>query len=189
MVEKIVHNTTVITPTGGRVDVLAGHSLIFANGRVTALGPAGEFEPRVAGGKFGEVIDGRNRLLIPGLINTHHHLYQSLTRCLPLVQNANLFDWLLGLYEHWRNLDSAAINMAAKVSLCELLLHGCTTTSDHHYMLPPHTDACIDAVVSAADELGIRVHVCRGSMTLGQSGGGLPPDDCVETGRGRPERL
>ncbi|MBN2448006.1 MAG: amidohydrolase family protein, partial [Phycisphaerae bacterium] len=181
MSSTVVRNTTIITPRDGRVDALAAHSMVFAGGRVTELGPAADFEKRVATGEFGEVIDGKSHLVIPGLVNTHHHLYQSLTRCLPAVQNANLFDWLLGLYEHWRNLDAAAINMAAKVSLCELLLHGCTTTSDHHYMLPRHTDACIDAVVSAADELGVRVHVCRGSMTLGQSGGGLPPDDCVET--------
>lgn len=176
----IIDNVTVITPTGGQVRVLPGHSLVFDAGRIVELGPAADFARRVAAGDFDQVIPGQRYVATPGLINVHHHLYQSLTRCLPAVQDKYLFDWLRGLYEHWRHLDYQAVNLAAKVSLAELLLHGCTTTSDHFYMLPPGSDVRMEAVLEAADEVGIRLHLCRGSMTLGQSGGGLPPDDCVE---------
>lgn len=176
----LVHNGTLITPAEGRIRVLRGHSFVFEAGRIVELAPAGAFEGRLASGEFSTVVRGDRHLIIPGLVNAHHHLYQSLTRCLPAVQNARLFDWLLGLYERWRHLDYRAANLAAKVSIAELLLHGCTTTSDHFYMYPPHTDVRAEAVLDAAAELGIRIHLCRGSMTLGQSGGGLPPDDCVE---------
>ena len=179
---KIVHDATVITPACDTADVrvLEEHSFTFDAGRVIELGPASSFARRVDAAEFDEVIDGRRRIVIPGLVNTHHHLYQSLTRCLPAVQNVGLFDWLLGLYEKWRHLDYEAVNLAAKVSIAELLLHGCTTTSDHFYMFPRGGNVTMEAVLDAAEELGIRIHLCRGSMTLGQSHGGLPPDDCVE---------
>ena len=176
----IVHNATVITPTGDDVRVLPAHSFVFEEGRVTELGPAGDFARRVAAGEFDPVIAADEFIAIPGLVNVHHHLYQSLTRCLPAVQQSVLFDWLLGLYEHWRHLDYETACTAAAVSIAELLLHGCTTTSDHFYMLPPSSNVRMEAVLEAADQLGIRLHLGRGSMTLGKSGGGLPPDDCVE---------
>jgi len=177
---KIVHNTTVITPSGHALRTLHNHSLVFDDCRVVALGPAADFQPRVAAGEFDEVIAGQRHLVIPGLVNTHHHLYQSLTRCLPTALNERLFDWLLKLYDRWRHLDYEAVNVAAKVSIAELLLHGCTTTSDHFYMFPRGGDVKMEAVLDAAEQLGIRLHLCRGAMTLGQSRGGLPPDDCVE---------
>lgn len=127
------------------------------------------------------IIDGRDCLVIPGLINTHHHLFQSLTRCAPHVQNACLFDWLVGLYPRWQHLTYDALRQAAMVSIAELLLNGCTTTSDHMYLFPPVGDVAAEAVLEAAEALGIRIHFCRGSMTLGRSAGGLPPDECVET--------
>lgn len=127
------------------------------------------------------IIDGRDCLVIPGLINTHHHLFQSLTRCAPHVQNACLFDWLVGLYPRWQHLTYDALRQAAMVSIAELLLNGCTTTSDHMYLFPPVGDVAAEAVLEAAEVLGIRIHFCRGSMTLGRSAGGLPPDECVET--------
>jgi 8-oxoguanine deaminase len=177
---NIVHNATVITADGDATLTLFTHSFVFDAESIKELGPTADFQQRVDAGEFGEVIDGRRHLVIPGLVNTHHHLYQSLTRCVPSVQNARLFDWLIDLYPYWRHLDYEAVNIAAKVSIAELLLHGCTTTSDHFYMLPRGSDAKMEAVLEAADELGIRIHLCRGSMTLGQSRGGLPPDDCVE---------
>ena len=176
----LIHNTTVITAIGEQVRVLRAHSLAFEAGRITALGPAHEFAAGVARGQFKPVIQADRHIVIPGLVNTHHHLYQSLTRCLPTVQNERLFDWLLGLYERWRAVDYRAVNLAAKVSIAELLLHGCTTTSDHFYLFPPGSDARMEAVLDAATELGLRIHLCRGSMSLGHSHGGLPPDDCVE---------
>ena len=126
------------------------------------------------------VIDGRHRLVIPGLVNTHHHLFQSLTRCMPAVQNATLFEWLVALYPRWRELDYEAHKQAAMISVAELLLGGCTTTNDHHYLFPLERDVKIEAVLEAAEALGIRIHACRGSMSLGQSAGGLPPDSCVQ---------
>ncbi|GMU21969.1 MAG: 8-oxoguanine deaminase [Phycisphaerae bacterium] len=127
-----------------------------------------------------QVIDGRDRIVLPGLVNTHHHLFQSLTRCLPAVQSATLFEWLTTLYPVWRELNHDALHKAAMVSIAELLLGGCTTTSDHHYLFPRQRDASIEAVLEAAQTLGIRIHACRGSMSVGQSRGGLPPDDCTE---------
>lgn len=127
-----------------------------------------------------QVIDGRDRLLIPGLVNTHHHLFQSLTRCAPSVQNATLFEWLTTLYPVWQALDHETLRQAAMVSLAELLLGGCTTTSDHMYLFPADGDVKLEAVLEAADTLGIRIHACRGSMSMGQSAGGLPPDACTQ---------
>jgi cytosine/adenosine deaminase-related metal-dependent hydrolase len=179
-VSAIIHNATIITPAGDEVRVLPEHSLAFADGRVTELLPASAVGRRVEQGEFAAVIAGERYLVIPGLVNGHHHLYQSLTRCLPAVQDRQLFDWLVGLYPYWRRLDYDAVRTAALVSLGELLLHGCTTTNDHFYMMPPAGDARLEAVLEAAETLGIRLHLCRGSMTLGASAGGLPPDDCVE---------
>lgn len=176
----IIHDTTVMATAADPVAVRQAHSLVFDGGRITELAPAADFAARIAAGEFAEVIRGDRCLVVPGLVNTHHHLYQSLTRCLPATQDARLFDWLLGLYERWRHLDHHAVKLAAKISIAELLLHGCTTTSDHFYMLPPASDVRLEAVLEAAADLGIRLHLCRGSMTLGHSAGGLPPDDCVE---------
>ena len=163
----IIHNATVITPTAGRVCVLRGHSLVFDRGRVVELGPAAGFAERVARAGFETVISGERYIVIPGLVNAHHHLYQSLTRCLPAVQDRRLFGWLRRLYEHWQHLDYEAVKLAAKVSLAELLLHGCTTTNDHFYMVPQGSDVRMEAVLEAAEQLGVRIHLCRGSMTLG----------------------
>lgn len=126
------------------------------------------------------VINGRDSLVIPGLINTHHHLYQSLTRCMPAVQNAPLFKWLTTLYPFWRELTYDALHQAATISMAELLLSGCTTTSDHQYIFPVDRDVRLEAVLEAAELLGMRIHACRGSMSLSQSDGGLPPDACVQ---------
>ncbi len=127
-----------------------------------------------------QVIDGRNRIVIPGLVNTHHHLFQSLTRGMKSVQNATLFEWLTRQYPVWRHMDYAACRDAAVISLAELLLGGATTTSDHMYLFPDESDVKIEAVLEAAELLGIRIHACRGSMSMGQSAGGLPPDSCTQ---------
>ena len=125
------------------------------------------------------VIDATGMVVLPGLINTHHHLYQTLTRALPAVQNANLFDWLTYLYPIWAEMTAEAVYHSALVGLAELLLSGCTTVSDHLYLVPK--DSRHDDEIRAARELGVRFHPCRGSMSLGQSQGGLPPDSVVET--------
>ncbi len=141
---------------------------------------AGRERPQPASGPV-QIIDGRNRIVIPGLVNTHHHLYQSLTRCMPAVQNGTLFEWLTALYPRWRELDFNSLKAAATISLAELLLGGCTCTSDHMYLFPRERDVRLEAVLEAAETLGIRIHTCRGSMSLGQSGGGLPPDECTQS--------
>lgn len=123
------------------------------------------------------VIDARGLIILPGLVNTHHHLYQSLTRC--IAQNAVLFDWLKTLYPIWARLTPEAVYLGAKLGLAELMLSGCTTSSDHHYLWP--NGSRIDDQIQAAGELGIRFHASRGSMSLGESAGGLPPDSVVET--------
>lgn len=124
------------------------------------------------------IIDARNKVVLPGLVNTHHHLFQALTRALPRAQDAKLFDWLTTLYPIWAGLTSEAFYVSAKLALCELMLSGCTTASDHHYLYP--SGVRLDAEVRAARELGIRFHPCRGSMSVGRSKGGLPPDEVVE---------
>jgi 8-oxoguanine deaminase len=176
----LVHDGTIITPDCHGVQVLRHFSLVVRDGRIVESGPASAFAGRIAAGEFDEVIAADHHLVIPGLINAHHHLFQSLTRCLPSVQNRRLFDWLRGLYGPWRRLSYQAVQIAAQVSLAELALHGCTTTSDHFYMFPPGSDVRIEAVIEAARQIGLRLHLCRGSMTLGRKAGGLPPDECVE---------
>lgn len=127
------------------------------------------------------VIDASGCVVLPGLVNTHHHLVQTLTRCVPAVQNAKLFDWLVHLYQIWRHLTPEAVEAGAMVGLSELLLTGCTSTSDHTYLVPAgQTGELFDRQIEAARRLGIRFHPTRGSMTVGSSKGGLPPDDCCQ---------
>ena len=124
------------------------------------------------------VFNARGMIILPGLVNTHHHLYQTLTRAVPAVQDATLFQWLRTLYPLWARMTSEAIYTSALVGLSELVLSGCTTASDHLYIYP--NDCRIDDEIRAAQEVGIRFHASRGSMSLGESQGGLPPDRVVE---------
>ncbi|MFN7210597.1 MAG: 8-oxoguanine deaminase, partial [Aggregatilineales bacterium] len=125
-----------------------------------------------------EVIDARGLLVVPGMVNTHHHMYQSLTRALPGVQDAELFSWLRGLYPVWAGLTPEMVRVSTQVAMAELLLSGCTTSSDHLYLYP--NDCRLDDSIRAAGEIGMRFHAARGSMSLGESKGGLPPDRLVE---------
>jgi len=124
------------------------------------------------------IINTHGMIILPGLINTHHHLYQTLTRAVPAAQDATLFHWLKTLYPIWAGLTSEAIHASTLVGLAELMLSGCTTSSDHLYIYP--NDCRIDDEIRAAQEIGIRFHASRGSMSLGESKGGLPPDSVVE---------
>lgn len=117
---------------------------------------------------------------VPGLVNTHHHLYQTLTRALPAAADVELFDWLRTLYPLWARLDEESLYVAALAGMAELLLSGCTTTTDHHYVFPRGQGKMIDAEIQAARRIGIRFHPTRGSMSVGQSRGGLPPDSVVQ---------
>ena len=127
------------------------------------------------------VFDASHMLCYPGLINTHHHLYQIFSRNLPAVQGLALFDWLVALYEIWKNLDRDVVRLSSLTGLGELLKTGCTTCFDHHYVFPHAAgDLLIDMQFAAAEELGIRMHAARGSMDLSKKDGGLPPDSVVQ---------
>lgn len=125
-----------------------------------------------------KMINARDMVILPGLVNTHHHLYQTLTRAVPKAQNAVLFDWLKTLYPIWAKLTPDAVYTSALVGLAELILSGCTTSADHLYLVP--NGSSHDNEIRAAQELGIRFHPTRGSMSLGESEGGLPPDSVVQ---------
>lgn len=128
-----------------------------------------------------ETIDAKDMIVYPGLINTHHHLYQTFTRNLPEVQNMELFPWLTYLYEIWKGLDSDVIRYSSMIGMGELMKCGCTTCFDHHYVFPKDAEnTLIDTQFEAATELGIRMHASRGSMSLSKKDGGLPPDSVVQ---------
>lgn len=127
------------------------------------------------------VLDGRWCVAYPGFVNTHHHFYQTLTRNIPAVQNAKLFDWLLWLYEVWRGLHPEAVRVSTQIALGELLLSGCTTSTDHFYVFPSTApQEFLDVEIDTARDIGVRFHPTRGSMSLGRSQGGLPPDDVTQ---------
>ncbi|WP_372598713.1 8-oxoguanine deaminase [Amphritea sp.] len=127
-----------------------------------------------------EVFDAREHVLLPGLINGHHHFYQTLTRAFPQALNKSLFSWLKSLYPVWARLGEEMIEVSTQVALAELLLSGCTTASDHHYLFPRGLENAIDIQMSQAEKLGVRVHLTRGSMSLGEDDGGLPPQSTVQ---------
>lgn len=138
------------------------------------VGPTAELPPdRLTADR---VIDGRDLVVMPGLVNTHHHLYQTLTRCLAV--DSGLFHWLKTLYPIWARMDGEAVYVSALTGMAELMLSGCTTSSDHLYLFP--NGAKLDDEIRAALEIGLRFHAARGSMSLGESQGGLPPDSVVE---------
>jgi 8-oxoguanine deaminase len=125
-----------------------------------------------------EVYDLKGHIVFPGFINTHHHFYQTLTRVVPAAQDANLFNWLKTLYPIWARMTSEDIYISTKTALAELALSGCTTASDHLYLFP--NGSSLDDEIRAAQEMGMRIHASRGSMSLGESRGGLPPDSVVD---------
>jgi len=165
-----------MVPMGETEKVAHGIDILIENGRIGAIGKnldSGDGEIRI--------IDATNCVAYPGFINTHHHLYQTLTRNIPKVQNAKLFDWLVGLYEVWRELTPEAIEVSTKIGLGELLLSGCTTCSDHFYLFPASApEEWLDIEIDTAREMGVRFHPTRGSMSRGKSNGGLPPDDVTQ---------
>jgi len=120
-----------------------------------------------------QIINARDMIILPGLVNTHHHFYQTLTRNLPAAQDVNLFQWLRTLYPIWAGLTPEAIAVSTKIALAELMLSGCTTSSDHTYLWP--NGSRLDDQIQAATEMGVRFHAARGSMSVGESRGGLPP--------------
>ncbi|HWH12167.1 MAG TPA: 8-oxoguanine deaminase [Solirubrobacteraceae bacterium] len=148
--------------------------VVLDGSRIADVGP-GRAPERF---RAGELIDGSGCLVTPGLINTHHHLYQWITR--GIAQDTTLFGWLTTLYPIWARIDAETVHASAAANLAWMALTGCTTTSDHHYVFPVDGGDCLEAEISAARRIGVRFHPARGSMDLGQSSGGLPPDSVVE---------
>ena len=149
--------------------------VVVQGGRIVALLGAGERPEGPCG-----VFDASAHVVVPGLINTHHHFYQTLTRALPAALDRTLFPWLEALYPVWARLTPGALETAVTVAMAELLLSGCTTTTDHHYVFPPGLEDAIDIEAAVAARLGIRAVLTRGSMNLSQRDGGLPPDSVVQ---------
>jgi 8-oxoguanine deaminase len=163
--------TLLVTMDDDRQDGADG--LFVRDGVIERVGPSEQL-PSDAD----QVIDAQGMIILPGLVNTHHHLYQTLTRAVPAAQDATLFKWLKTLYPIWAGMTPEAVYTSALLGLAELVLSGCTTASDHLYIYP---NGCrIDDEIRAAQEIGIRFHASRGSMSLGESKGGLPPDSVVE---------
>ncbi|HZD79729.1 MAG TPA: 8-oxoguanine deaminase [Actinomycetota bacterium] len=152
---------------------LAGGSILIEDGRISWVGSGAP-----PGAEGVERIDGRGCVAAPGLVNTHHHLFQTLTRA--RAQDKGLFDWLVELYPVWASVDEEWVGIAARVGLAELALSGCSTTTDHHYIFPAGAGDLMAAEIDAARQIGLRFHPARGSMDRGESGGGLPPDATVE---------
>ncbi len=169
----LLKNATLLVTMNDARERIPEGGLFVRDNVIEAVGPTATLPTQAD-----RVIDAQGMVVLPGLINTHHHLYQTLTRNVPAAQDAVLFTWLKVHYPIWAGLDSEAVYVSAKVGLAELLLSGCTTASDHLYIYP--NDARIDDEIRAAQEIGIRFHASRGSMSLGESDGGLPPDRVVE---------
>lgn len=171
----LFRNVEVIATFDSRGRELKKGWLLVEGNRIATLGDG---EPPE--GEYDEIIDSRDRVMLPGAINTHHHLYQTLFRAFPGAQDKKLFDWLIFLYERWRGIDEEAVYVSAVVGLTELLLSGCTTSTDHLYLFPRGKGNLIDLTIEAAKEVGIRFHPTRGSMSLSRKEGGLPPEDVVQ---------
>lgn len=162
--------------TANHLDASGG--LVIEDGRIAEVLSAGQ-QPSTP---CGQTFDAREHVLLPGLINTHHHFYQTLTRAWAPVVNQPLFPWLKTLYPVWARLTPEKLALASKVALAELLLSGCSTAADHHYLFPGGLENAIDVQVEAVRELGMRAMLTRGSMSLGEADGGLPPQQTVQQG-------
>jgi len=169
----LIHNAHTVATQNDQGDELRETSVLVRDGLIAAIGPVAEM-PHMSDA----VIDARHYLLVPGMVNTHHHMFQSLTRAIPRVQNAELFSWLRGLYPIWASLTPDMIYTSTQLAMAELLMSGCTTSSDHLYIYP--NSVTLDDSIEAARAIGMRFVATRGSMSLGQSQGGLPPDSVVE---------
>lgn len=170
----VVDGCTVLTVDAERREHQVGHVVIEGT-RIRSVGP-GRYAPT---GESIDLIDGSGCVLTPGLVNTHHHLYQWATR--GYAVDATLFEWLTALYPVWGNIDERVVGQAAAAGIGQLALSGCTTVMDHHYVFPRHGGDVLGAEISAAGDIGVRFFATRGSMDLGRSDGGLPPDHVVES--------
>lgn len=167
------HSHTLVTMDGDRREIRDG-ALLVRDNVIEQVGTTAEL-PTTAD----EVLDLQGRhVVLPGLVNTHHHFYQTLTRAIPAAQNGDLFQWLTTLYPIWARLTNEGVYASAQMAAAELILSGCTTASDHLYIFP--NDCTLDEEIRAVQDIGLRFHASRGSMSVGESQGGLPPDAVVE---------
>jgi len=176
----LVHNAEVlVTMDGARREIEQG-AVLIRDKRIEAVGSSAELRAHLAAQNLqaDRCIDASGCIVIPGLVNCHHHLYQTLTRSIGTAEGKSLFDWLQTLYPIWRQMDAEPVYVSARLGLAELMLSGATTVADHLYLFP--NGARLDDEIRAARELGVRFHPTRGSMSLGQSQGGLPPDSVCE---------
>ncbi len=181
MTSLLIQNATCIA-TFDHTDPAQGRELkdasLFVRGNLIEwIGPHPDLPPALRDEATG-VIDARGHLVTPGLVNTHHHMFQSLTRAIPGVQDAELFGWLRGLYPIWAGLTPEMVRVSTQIAMAELLMSGCTTTSDHLYIYP--NGVRLEDSIEAAQDIGMRFLATRGSMSVGASAGGLPPDSVVE---------
>lgn len=171
MATLLVKNAEVIATMDAARREISGGALFVRDGVIEAAGVD-------CAAAADEIVDASGCVVTPGLVNTHHHLYQSLTRAVPAGQDARLFGWLKALYRIWARMTPDDIGLATRIGLAELALSGCSTCADHLYMFPNGTR--LDDSVAAAADVGLRFHATRGSMSIGESDGGLPPDALVE---------
>ncbi|HIE58001.1 MAG TPA: 8-oxoguanine deaminase [Anaerolineales bacterium] len=170
----LVRHAQILVTMDDHQREIADGGLFIRDGFIEQVGPSASL-PQTAD----EILDLSGHILLPGLVNTHHHFYQTLTRVVPAAQDANLFHWLKTLYPIWARMTPEHIRVSTKTALSELALSGCTTASDHLYLFP--NGSKLDDEILAAREIGLRLHASRGSMSLGESDGGLPPDSVVES--------
>lgn len=173
MASLLLHNCAFVATMDDAGTVVVGGSVFVIDNAIEQIGPAAAL-PSTAD----VVVDGSKLVVLPGLVNTHHHFTQTLTRAVPGAQDAVLFDWLRTLYPIWARLTPEAVYHSSKLAMAELMLSGCTTSSDHTYIWPNGSQ--LDDQIRAAAEMGMRFHAARGSMSVGESQGGLPPDSIVE---------
>ncbi|MGQ2998628.1 MAG: 8-oxoguanine deaminase, partial [Variovorax sp.] len=175
------HADVLVTMDAARREIADG-ALVIDGPAIAWVGATAELPPvylEALRSGAAEAIDLHGHVLMPGLVNTHHHMYQSLTRAVPEAQDAELFGWLTNLYLLWARLTPEMIRVSTQTAMAELMLSGCTTTSDHLYLFP--NGARLDDSIEAAATMGMRFHAARGSMSVGRSAGGLPPDEVVES--------
>ncbi len=174
MASLLIKNISALVTCDEADRVLTGVDLRCEDGFIRSIGAD-------SGAAADTVIDGSHMLCYPGLVNTHHHLYQVFSRNLPQVQNMELFDWLRTLYGIWKNLDRDVVYYSSLTGMGELMKYGCTTCFDHHYVFPSGAGDLLEAQFRAAEDLGVRMYASRGSMDLSVKDGGLPPDSVVQT--------
>ena len=173
MTSLLLTNADILVTMDAERREISGGAVYVEDNRIVAVGPAAEV-PRQAD----TVLDMRGHVVLPGLVNTHHHMFQTLTRAVPAAQDAELFGWLKALYPIWARLTPEMVRVSTQTAMAELILSGCTTSSDHLYIYP---NGCrLDDSIEGADAIGMRFHAARGAMSVGESDGGLPPDSVVE---------